>query len=283
MQGGPSEKVEVVMPPADLRGLVACAIFRQVVGSCADEPLRSDVQANGYACLNIICEGSVRARTIGLLPRVFIVGPLSEPLATEVTEPLCSASIVIQPWLLPCIAGVPVAGAVNRVLELHASTHGGLDEVEIAVREIWAGAGDSTRLWQALRALLGARGIPSVPRLALDVLVAAGVAAAAAQCGLGERQYRRRFVGHMGLAPSTWRRIARLEGVITRMMADRAEPLGELAASAGYADQAHLCRDARSLLHRSPKGLHHLLGGEGQLPWSLEPGRPIYSRPEREP
>jgi hypothetical protein len=49
----------------------------------------------------------------------------------------------------------------------------------------------------------------------------------------------------------------------------------------GYADQAHLSREARALLRQSPKALQRTLQGESESAWSLEAARPICSRRSR--
>src|SRR6187549_902477 len=103
------EQIAVLFPPAHLDALVVCAIFRRVEDTVAT-PLRSDVQANAYGCLNLICEGSVRVPGRGPLPTLFLTGPFSAPLETEVTGSLRSASVVIQPWILPHLTGLPAVG-----------------------------------------------------------------------------------------------------------------------------------------------------------------------------
>ncbi|MEL6983477.1 MAG: helix-turn-helix domain-containing protein, partial [Actinomycetota bacterium] len=70
--------------------------------------------------------------------------------------------------------------------------------------------------------------------------------------GLGPRQFRRRFTSAMGYGPATFRRIARLDRVTELLAASPDAPLADLAATAGYYDQAHLNRDCRDLLGVTP-------------------------------
>jgi helix-turn-helix protein/uncharacterized protein DUF6597 len=67
---------------------------------------------------------------------------------------------------------------------------------------------------------------------------------------LGERQLRRRFTIAVGYGPATYLRVTRLQRAIAA--APRVTGLAELAATAGYADQAHLARDCRALTGLTP-------------------------------
>jgi len=73
------------------------------------------------------------------------------------------------------------------------------------------------------------------------------VVALAREVGLSERQLHRRCMTALGYPPS---RLSRF------LVLARTSPvhvtLAELAAAAGYADQAHLSRDSRALTGRAP-------------------------------
>ncbi len=73
--------------------------------------------------------------------------------------------------------------------------------------------------------------------------------------GLSPRQLRRRFSAAMGYGPATFRRIARLDHITELLAATPDAPLAQLAAAAGYYDQAHLNRDCRDLLGATPSEL----------------------------
>jgi hypothetical protein len=67
---------------------------------------------------------------------------------------------------------------------------------------------------------------------------------------LGERQLRRRFTIAVGYGPATYLRVTRFQRAIAA--APRSTGLAELAAAAGYADQAHLARECRALTGLTP-------------------------------
>lgn len=155
-----------------------------------------------------------------------------------------------------------------------------------------AAAGGSLRHWQDTRAQLGTVWAPAAAnRLAAhaarlsndleraDLLVAAvlahveavepadevGAALAGLVCtdlpvaeiarrvGLSSRQVHRRCLDEFGLAPSLLRRIARVHRAARHTAGAGRTPLARLAAEAGFADQAHFCREIRALSGETPR------------------------------
>ena len=72
------------------------------------------------------------------------------------------------------------------------------------------------------------------------------VAALSREVGLSARQLQRLFVSHAGMPPKMFARICRLQRA--RWLSHSMPNLAALAAEAGYADQAHLCREVRGLV-----------------------------------
>jgi AraC-like DNA-binding protein len=77
----------------------------------------------------------------------------------------------------------------------------------------------------------------------------------AARLGIGERQLHRRCVAALGYGPKTLDRILRFQRFRTLSLARPRLGLAELAAAAGYADQAHLTREALRLGGATPRTL----------------------------
>lgn len=78
----------------------------------------------------------------------------------------------------------------------------------------------------------------------------------AREIGLSERQLRRRFERAVGYGPATLLRIQRFQEFLALAHAAPAgTSLARLAADAGYADQAHLAREARRLSGLTPTEL----------------------------
>jgi AraC-like DNA-binding protein len=68
------------------------------------------------------------------------------------------------------------------------------------------------------------------------------------------RQVERLFARGLGFPPKTVGRVLRFQHALRRLMADPGVPLGEVAADAGYYDQAHFIRDFRVLSGGVPRG-----------------------------
>lgn len=263
----PTERIRVQPAPATLQGSVLCAIEREVQAS-ASEPLRAQVHANPFACLNLVLQGRVDAPP-GPLPASFVAGPFSAPFDTRVGEPLRSVSLVFQPWLLQPLFGLDARGMVDSVLDAAAIDGGAAASLADAMA--LGATGEWAHGWREVERVLAGR---REPDLALDVLTGQGVDAAATAVGCSARHYRRRFTGHMGLGPAAWLRLTRWHAALLGLAPGEGppRPLAELAAEAGYADQSHLTRETGAIASRSPAQLRRALArGEGH--WSLQPAR----------
>ncbi|WP_431113402.1 helix-turn-helix domain-containing protein [Variovorax paradoxus] len=108
-----------------------------------------------------------------------------------------------------------------------------------------------------------------VDAFSLATLRAQGVKAAARASGLGERHYRRMFLQRLGIAPKTWMRLQRFDAFV-QALADPTS-LSALAAQSGYADQAHMTREARSIANHSPAKLRAGMARRQQTLWALRP------------
>lgn len=74
---------------------------------------------------------------------------------------------------------------------------------------------------------------------------------------ISERQLRRRFTTAVGVSPKALHRILRFQRFLALAwtVEQPSAQLARLAAEAGYADQAHLTREATRLEGRSPRTL----------------------------
>jgi AraC-like DNA-binding protein len=72
--------------------------------------------------------------------------------------------------------------------------------------------------------------------------------------GFSERELRRRFRTAVGYGPKTLQRVLRFQRVLASLAPrdESAETLARLAASAGYADQAHMNRETKELSGLTP-------------------------------
>jgi AraC-like DNA-binding protein len=157
--------------------------------------------------------------------------------------------------VLSAVAGAGPALAVRRVsAELGATALAG-DGL----------AGDRDTPAQALSLALDLAGRliadqepdPAIARAALLLRdPAARAEAVAAETGLSERHFRRRFQAAAGYGPKTLHRVLRFQCFVRALDAAAGVPdLATVAAEAGYADQAHLTRECRALTGMTPTAL----------------------------
>lgn len=161
-----------------------------------------------------------------------------------------------RPGVFRGLAGQPVSRLVDRELDVDAVPGLAGDPTWSAGRR----AAPHERLSTWLRAHLPADGPgPAareagalVARVAADPTIAR-VDRLAAAAGLGVRTLQRLFAEHVGLGPKWVIRRYRLQEVVGRLESGGpAVDWADLAATLGYADQAHLSRDFAALFGEPP-------------------------------
>lgn len=91
----------------------------------------------------------------------------------------------------------------------------------------------------------------------------ATVEEAADTAGVGVRQLDRLFGRYLGISPKRTAGIVRFQVALRRLMRDPGCTLGEVAASAGYFDQAHFIREFRRYSGGVPRGYRGYYPPEG--------------------
>ena len=86
---------------------------------------------------------------------------------------------------------------------------------------------------------------PTVTAIAASLAAGASVASTAALVDMGERRLHRHCLAAFGYGPKTLGRILRMNRALD--MARAGSAFAEVAARAGYADQAHLSREVRAM------------------------------------
>lgn len=168
----------------------------------------------------------------------------------------------LPPGLGPAVFGLPAEELRDRRVPL-ADVWSPAEVRELTERV--AAAGDRGAALEAVAAArlrrAGWSADEAGERLRLLVLAAArqghGVAATARAAGLGERQLHRRCRELFGYGAKTLQRVLRMRRALR--IRGTGVPLAEAAAIAGYADQAHLSREIRTLAGVPPRELegHH--------------------------
>ncbi len=148
-------------------------------------------------------------------------------------------------------------GAAPAVLGVTAHE---LRDQRVALADLWPAGevhlvtervGDATTRGTALEAVAadlmreGAVPDPVVGAILRRLSIGTSVTETASAVGLSERQLRRRCLDWFGYGPKMLVRILRMQRALA--LARAGTPFARVAASAGYADQAHLARDVKDL------------------------------------
>jgi AraC-like DNA-binding protein len=243
-------------PPATLADRVVCLWTLNIGSADAETGYLQPVLPDG--CVDIVWIGRTLPIVAGPATRPVLVGL---PAGTDVT------GVRFQPgWAAACL-GLPASELLNLDVPL-ADLWG--YEAEHLSEQIFHGDAPAAVL-RRLAAILVAR-LCAVP--APDPLIPAAIRWLARHppgrvyelrrlSGLSERQLQRRFIAAVGYGPKTFQRIVRLQRLLhlEQPVSAVCRDLSALALSAGYADQAHMCREVRVLAGKTPQTLLHADSG----------------------
>src|SRR6266542_4491494 len=183
------------------------------------------------------------------------------------STPLSPGSLVVgvrfRPGLAPTMLGLPASELIDDRVDLNLLWRRAAGRLAGRLGDA-AGPGAAVRLLEGelVERLPGAAPVdPFVEAVVAELRAgppAPVVAKLAATLGASERQLHRRCLDAFGYGPKTLDRVLRFQRFLS--MARSAAPLGHvglarLAADAGYADQAHLARECRSLGGVPPRRL----------------------------
>jgi AraC-like DNA-binding protein len=217
-------------------------------------------ELHGPAELVVVPDGCIDIYWTGSSPQ--IAGPNTQVVTARIASAANLVGVRFRPGVAARWLGVSAAELLN--------THPPLEDLwgrRAAERlsDKLAHAGNAT----AAAAILEHALIDRLHQVApADPIISATLAAAAKRSpsakgivsglidefGWSERTLRRRCREAFGYGPKTLERILRFQRFLRLLSQDRA-PLSVLAIEAGYADQAHLSREARRLAGQSPSKL----------------------------
>lgn len=249
--------------PPELQPAILCAIWRE----CDAPEDEEQVHANAYASLNVVLQGAVEAPAGQICSPCFLTGPFTRPVSTSVRGPLSSVCLVFQPWLLSTVFGFQPSSLTDRIHQLAAPP--ACTRAKCWVDALHCFSPGGSTFWQNIASAMPADANDCFDAFALATLREKGAAAAASASGLGERQYRRTFLHRFGLSPKKWMRLQRFDALVQALTDGTS--LSTLAASTGYADQAHMSREARSIANHSPAKLRAGIAQQKAALWALRP------------
>ncbi len=195
--------------------------------------------------------------------RTLVAGPQKRFLPRPLQAPFVAIGARFYPGVGPPLLGLPAHQLIDMHVPLAAidtGTAAALNARLAALADPGLAVG---RLSGALAELTDRAG-------ALDPLVLgatrllngsdATIRHLASEVAVSERQLQRRFRESVGYGPKTLQRILRFRRFLTELGRGRGGSggLARIAASTGYADQAHLTRESRELSGLSPVQLERL-------------------------
>jgi AraC-like DNA-binding protein len=253
-------------PSPGLAGCVRSALVTRLPGGSYILP------AALHPVLLVIVQGGIavcRGDGERCLPRLTLCGGTRGPRDARAEAGTRIVTLSLQPGGARALFGVTAGALMDEAVDLAEVLDG-------AGRGLLAGfvdglapaavtQDDLLRLWgllEALRRGASDRGDLWVP----PALLSLPGTVLATQFGLGLRQFERRFRESYGQPLRSYRQQLRCSRLLLALGAeiDPAEGWAGVAAAAGYADQAHLCRDMRRFTGHSPAAL--LAGAAGDDP-----------------
>jgi AraC-like DNA-binding protein len=186
-----------------------------------------------------------------------VVGPWTVPFLTKLPVGTSITGARLHPGRASCLLGIPASELLNQSIPVTA-VKGPIQNVRLEKVIEQPNAA-------ARRALLGQALLASMePPAPFDHAVLAGIQWLSRRprgrveqlsrwIGISERQLRRRFLAATGYGPKTFQSVIRFQRLLQTAREKGAEQsLADLAATAGYADQAHMTRDVHRLAGLRP-------------------------------
>lgn len=207
--------------------------------------------------------------SVGAVPNV--VGPQTGPTAEVLAAGTSVVGVRFRPGAAAAVLGLPVSELADRVVrsdELWPGSATTLGErVAAAASLAEAAAVLEAEVHQRLAEEPGFDPIAEEAARWLLVGRSSGIGPLASYLGMSERQLRRRCEAAIGVPPKALHRMLRFQRflALTRERDHSSGTLAVLAAEAGFADEAHLSREALRLAGRSPREIvreaeHNCLG-----------------------
>ena len=253
----------LLLPRASLAGCVRAYIARSTVEAPLLDPAQrlNRFPASPLCSFSFFIEGEaemVEPSPAEVRPfvRALMVGPHSHPTITYNPGPVRVLMVLFPPQALHALSGLDLSAYVDQIHPIDkvlGPEWGAMAEAVLAAPD------DAERIriledfleprWQAVRAADGALA------QAGDWLQHLAMQAAVGGIGRGVRNMERRIKAWAGQPMRRLKRMQRSEESFFRVrdaVASGDYSWADLASRAGYADQAHFCRETREITGHSP-------------------------------
>jgi AraC-like DNA-binding protein len=174
--------------------------------------------------------------------QLMVAGPDATAFVSQASPGISYTGVRFAPGTGPAVFGIPAYELRDQRVPLDDLWPAG--EVRRLAEQVHHAPDPGEALEQIAAARLGPPD-PVIGEVAARLRAGAPVAATAEAVGLGERQLHRRSLAAFGYGPKTLFRILRMRRALD--LARAGSPFATVAATAGYADQAHLAREVKDL------------------------------------
>ena len=207
-----------------------------------------------------------------------VVGPWTDPFVVRFPAGTRIIGVRFEPGRAPGILGIPAAELLNRSVPLY-------DVWSASCARSRSALDVPTAVSQSALALTLARA--SASAAPPDGAIVAGIRWLARHpgatvdqlsrwIGISQRQLQRRFSAAVGYGPKMFQCVLRFQRLLNcASRAGRPVPLADLAAIAGYADQAHMTREIRRFSGCTPKALIQSAGCTLKMSDLFKTGHPV--------
>lgn len=219
--------------------------------------------ARGDYTQRVLPDGCVDLVLIDDSP-VAVVGPWTEPFIARLAPGTSILGARFHPGRAASLLGLPASEILNRSEELRAvSGKAAGDRLDRVYEQVTQDARRAALIEALLTGLEHAN--------ALDEAVAASIGWLTRHpegrieelsdwAGIGNRQLHRRFLAAVGYGPKMFQSVLRFQRLLKNLYQQDLRPdlhrsLADLAAEAGYADQAHMTREVSRFAGCSPTAL----------------------------
>jgi AraC-like DNA-binding protein len=207
--------------------------------------------------------------TSRLLPRVCVVGPVTQARILRLGRSVHAIGACFLPTLTPEILGVPASELVDRIVPL---------------QDLWTRA-DVDRLFASLASLDIRRGLSALkdelmarvgrasrrevvgataPRMIELIRLRGGrvsVDDLATSHGLSRQEFARRFGAAAGLRPKLFARITRFQTLVRVLLSTDVSRWASMSPAIGFYDQAHMINEFRAFAGSPPTAFFQPHGG----------------------
>jgi AraC-like DNA-binding protein len=195
--------------------------------------------------------------TSRLLPRVCVVGPVTQARILRVGSPVHAIGAVLAPALADDVFHAPASELVDRIVPLDDLWSAEeVERLQVSLSSPNVRSSLAT-LRDRLVNLIGAPGSrEALGRIAPRIIRLRGgqvsIDAMARSYGLSRQQFARRFNAAAGVPPKLFARITRFQALVRTLLSTDVSRWASVPPAIGFYDQAHMINEFRAFAGSSP-------------------------------